>query len=81
MSEAVIAGIGIAVVLVLLLLSALHLYWLLGGKRGYGAAVPERGGHPTFRPSTAATAAVAVALLAGAGVVGSACVTLAAARS
>jgi hypothetical protein len=69
MSDTVIAGIGVAVVFVLVLLSALHLYWLLGGTVGRDAAVPERGGQPAFRPGAAGTAVVAVALLAAAGVV------------
>jgi hypothetical protein len=64
-----IAAIGAIVALILVLLSALHLYWLFGGTFGKGAAVPERAGQPTFRPSAGATAAVAVGLLVGAEVV------------
>jgi hypothetical protein len=69
MSGAMITAIGAIVVLVLVFLSALHLYWLLGGTFGKSAVVPERAGQPAFRPNAGATAAVAVGLLAAAGVV------------
>jgi Protein of unknown function (DUF3995) len=67
---AVIAGIGVALVLLLLFLSVAHLYWVVGGKVGRDLVVPERDGHPVFHPSAAGTALVAVALLAAATVVG-----------
>lgn len=70
MSPAAIAGIGTGVVVALVLLSAVHVYWLFGGKSGRAAAVPERDGRPAFRPGPAGTAGVAVALLAAAAVVG-----------
>jgi len=48
---------------VLVSLAALHVHWTAGGKWGLAAAVPEVGGKPLFRPSPAATFAVAVGLL------------------
>lgn len=54
-------------------ISALHFYWLGGGKRGLAVAIPTRAdGNPTFRPPALATLAVAVALLATAGIIASA---------
>lgn len=64
-----IAGLGTAVALVLLLLSGLHVYWLLGGRIGKDVSLPESEGQPAFRPGAVGTAAVAVALLAAAGVI------------
>src|SRR5579871_6833066 len=64
MREAVAGATGGA----LLLLSGAHFYWAAGGARGKSLAVPERNGQALFRPSAAATLAVA-ALLAAAGVV------------
>lgn len=59
--------LAILIVAVLAVLSALHLYWALGGQWGHAPAVPELEGRPSFRPGTAATLLVA-ALLATAGV-------------
>ena len=47
---------------VLGLLSALHVYWAVGGRWGIAAAIPTDGGRPLFSPSPAATWAVAAAL-------------------
>jgi hypothetical protein len=43
-------------------LSAVHLYWALGGGAGKVAAVPELDNRPAFIPSAASTFAVAIAL-------------------
>ncbi|TYP74642.1 DUF3995 domain-containing protein [Paenibacillus methanolicus] len=48
----------------LMLLSGIHLYWLAGGKKGMAAALPGTGSKPLFRPTMAATGAVAIALAA-----------------
>jgi len=42
--------------------SLVHIYWLLGGRVGQLAAIPEIDGKPVFQPSTAATFVAAVAL-------------------
>lgn len=47
---------------ILLLLSAIHIYWLLGGRKGTHMAVPSTGTEPLFRPSKLATGIVAVLL-------------------
>ncbi len=63
------ALLAIALAAVLVLLAALHLYWALGGRWGWDAAVPTEpteGGEPTFTPGPLATAAVAVFLLTAA---------------
>jgi hypothetical protein len=65
MALALTAGsIGIAI---LVLLAALHIYWAAGGKSGKTAAIPEVKGAPLFRPGPMGTLAVALALLAVAG--------------
>ena len=46
-------------------LSALHVYWAVRGGSSLGAVVPEVNGAPAFRPTKAATLAVAAALGAG----------------
>lgn len=61
-----ILGVGVVAATTLGLLGALHVFWAFGGKLGGGAVVPERDGAPLFRPSRAATLAVAGALFAGA---------------
>ena len=53
-------------------LAALHFYWAFGGTIGSRAAVPELGNVPAFRPSTAATVTVAIALIAAAATVAAA---------
>jgi len=47
-----------------LVLSGVHVYWLLGGRRGIQVAVPSWRGEPLFRPSKMATAVVATLLTA-----------------
>lgn len=47
---------------VFLTLSLWHVYWLLGGRVGHDAAIPEVDGKPVFQPSVVATFIVAVAL-------------------
>jgi hypothetical protein len=66
MRESTVLGIGVAVVSMLLLLSAVHVYWALGGQLGKGAVLPERNGQPVCRPGAAATVVVAIALLGAA---------------
>ena len=51
---------------ILLLLSGIHLYWMMGGKRGVLAVIPSEGSEAKFRPTPIATGIVA-ALLALAG--------------
>jgi hypothetical protein len=55
--------IGTSLALVLALLGALHVFWALGGRLGFGAAVPEVNGHRAFTPTPAASFAVALALV------------------
>lgn len=43
-------------------LSALHVYWAAGGRRGQLAVVPTSAGRPLMAPSASATVAVAAAL-------------------
>lgn len=57
----ILAGIGL-----------LHAYWACGGRLSIGGAVPQVGGVAAFRPSAAATFAVAVALFLAALVVAAA---------
>ena len=67
MRESTIFGIGVAVGSTLVLLSALHVDWALGGKVVKGAPVlPERDGQPVFRPSRVAAVVVAIGLLGAA---------------
>ncbi|HJV47819.1 MAG TPA: DUF3995 domain-containing protein [Geothrix sp.] len=51
-------------------LGLLHLYWLGGGRRGLGLALPERQSRPLFSPSKGATGLVALALFGFAALVG-----------
>jgi Protein of unknown function (DUF3995) len=53
---------------VLFLLSAIHVYWALGGKGGMKAVLPEikKDGRPTFTPTPFMTFLVALLLLAAA---------------
>jgi hypothetical protein len=54
-------------------ISALHLYWVAGGRWGMDVAVPTGAdGAPTFRPAALLTLAVAIALLATAAIVATA---------
>jgi hypothetical protein len=52
-----------------LLLALVHVYWALGGRIAWLAAIPEVKARPAFVPSPAVTFAVAVALLLCAGLV------------
>lgn len=56
------AGLSLGVLLIGI--AALHVYWASGGRWGVEEAVPTRDGQPLFRPSRAATLAVAAALTA-----------------
>lgn len=51
------------------LLGALHVFWALGGRLGFGAAVPEVDGQRAFTPTPAAIFAVALALFVACGLV------------
>jgi hypothetical protein len=55
--------------LVFALLGALHVFWALGGRLGFGVAVPEVDGRRVFTPTPAATFAVAFALFVACGLV------------
>jgi hypothetical protein len=61
--------VAIAVAVVFLLLSGLHVYWAAGGPWGKTVSVPQRGAEPLFRPSRRATLAVAILLAAAAALV------------
>lgn len=50
-------------------LGVLHVYWLLGGRLGLAAALPEVEGRPAFLPSKLATLVVGAGLFACAGIV------------
>jgi len=54
--------IALIVTGVFVALSAVHVYWALGGGAGKVAAVPELDNRPAFIPSAASTFAVAIAL-------------------
>lgn len=54
--------IAFPLIAVFLTLSLWHVYWLLGGRVGRDAAIPEVNGKPVFQPSAAATLVVAIVL-------------------
>lgn len=54
--------VGWLTALVLVVLGALHFYWALGGKLGFGAALPSNGDRPLFTPGPLASATVGVLL-------------------
>jgi Protein of unknown function (DUF3995) len=56
------AVLASAITGILLVLSALHVYWTLGGRRASAVGIPEVGGRPAFAPTPLATLAVALAL-------------------
>ncbi len=58
----VIDVVGVVAATVLAGLSALHVYWALGGSRGGAAAIPTVDGRPLLSPSRAATLIVAALL-------------------
>lgn len=71
MRESLIYNLGVVTASVLVLLSAGHLYWALGGRLGgrlEGVLLPEQDGQPVFRPSPAAAVGAAIVLLAAAAV-------------
>lgn len=55
-------AIALSLVTIFLCLSLLHFYWLLGGRVGLHAAIPEIDGKPAFQPSATATLVVAIGL-------------------
>lgn len=62
-------AIGLAVAGVLLLLSALHVYWAAGRGPSLATVVPEVNGRPAFVPGPVSTLAVAAALAFAAAIV------------
>ncbi|MBX3305673.1 MAG: DUF3995 domain-containing protein [Nitrospira sp.] len=54
--------IALPLIVTFLTLSLWHVYWLLGGRVGLDATIPEVDGKPVFQPSAAATFVVAVVL-------------------
>jgi hypothetical protein len=57
-------AIASSLALVFAFLGGLHVFWALGGRLGFGSAVPEVDGKRAFMPTQAATFAVALALFA-----------------
>ncbi|MGE0470541.1 MAG: DUF3995 domain-containing protein [Nitrospira sp.] len=51
-----------ALIAVFACLSLVHVYWLVGGRVGQLAAIPENDGKPIFEPSALATLVVAIGL-------------------
>jgi hypothetical protein len=47
---------------VLTFLSGLHIYWAIGGRWGWGTAIPQMDGRAAFSPSRFATVLVAIGL-------------------
>lgn len=60
---------ALVVVGVLTTLALFHFFWAVGGRRGFGAAIPEANGKPLFSAPPIATALVGCALLAAAAIV------------
>ena len=54
---------------ILLALSALHVYWALGGRWGSSVTIPVINGRPSFQPGPAATLFVAALLAVAAAIV------------
>ena len=54
--------IAVLLIAIFLCLSLVHVYWLLGGRVGQLAAIPEIDGKPIFKPSAVATLVVAIGL-------------------
>ena len=54
------AIIAWALIAVIVALSLVHVYWLVGGEGGRLAAIPEIDGTPVFQPSTLSTFMVAM---------------------
>jgi len=57
-------SIGILLSIIFLFLSGIHVYWALGGKWGFAAAIPTTEGQPDFRPGAFLTLLVALVLMA-----------------
>jgi hypothetical protein len=55
---------GAAAIVILLLATAIHVYWAVGGKAGKAAAVPTAGGRAVIKPSPLGTGLVAAGLCA-----------------
>ena len=64
-----IKAIGIFTAAILLFLALLHVYWAMGGDRGFTPTIPTADDIPLFRPSPAMTLLVAFLLLMSAGLV------------
>ena len=62
----VILVIGIIASIVIFLISLIHFYWSVGGKKGLKAAIPVYQGRPVFLASPVGVFAVAFFLLIGA---------------
>lgn len=62
--QAAVAAITCAVFAIL---SLWHAYWAFGGRLAHEAALPRKDGEPLFRPSAGGTFAVALILMAFAG--------------
>jgi hypothetical protein len=62
--------IGGATAGVLALLALLHVYWSLGGRRGWDAAIPEAPGAPMFQPGRFGAFFVALLLGSAAAIIG-----------
>ena len=59
-----VISISVLLFAIFLVLSSIHVYWLLGGKWGLAAAVPTNvGGQSLFSPGPGATLVVAGGLL------------------
>jgi hypothetical protein len=54
--------LAVLAAVVFLGLSALHVYWAVGGRRGTDAVIPTVEGRRTLKPSSPATIGIAVAL-------------------
>jgi hypothetical protein len=61
--------LSLTIAAIFLLLALMHFYWAAGGGSGSSAAIPEINGVPAFKPSTAATVAVGLVLVATAAIV------------
>lgn len=62
--QTVVAALTCAVFAIL---SLWHAYWACGGQLAHGAALPRKDGKPLFQPSAGGTLAVALILMAFAG--------------
>jgi hypothetical protein len=60
--------LAVLTTVVFLGLSAVHIYWAVGGKRGTDAVIPTAEGRRTLEPSSLATIGIAVAFAAAAAI-------------